>query len=201
MAYVLSWLSAVASFIGLGVALQTPIENLSGWKLVLLIVVILVFGISAIYDAWKNYKSKPKKYRNEKKINEYMYSILADGGRCEICSRDASWIEDDKIFDMLKNKASRGELVFFLHQKTDKIMQLTELGADLYIYGDQKFEPLTRFTIVNSGNRASSFLAIGRKKPNEPHVIEELDSSHPTYSLALDLLSTIKTLVGDKNDG
>lgn len=89
-------------------------------------------------------------------------------------------------------KAGRGELIFLIHKVTPALAILQNAGAEIIEYGSLGFQPFTRFTVVNAGNYASSYVAIGRQKPNEPHTIEELDSSHPTYNLALDLIMSIK---------
>ena len=93
---------------------------------------------------------------------------------------------------LLENKAKRGELTFLVHKSTPELQALANLGAEVIVYGPLGFEPVTRFTVANAGNPASSYVAIGRQKPNERHTIEELDSSHPTYSMALDLIRSIK---------
>ena len=121
-----------------------------------------------------------------------MYALLRTTGRCEICSRDASWIAEHRIYTLLEGKAKRGELTFLVHKCTPELERLATLGAELIVYGPLGFDPVTRFTVANSGNQASSYVAIGRRKPNGPHTIEELDSSHPTYSMAIDLIRSIR---------
>ena len=137
-------------------------------------------------------KSLPKKYKSKDKINKYMYNMLKKGGACEICSRDASWIKDERIYPLLVEKSKNRELKLYVHTKTVEVNSLEGNGAEVVEYGKFGFEPFTRFTIVNSGNYASSYVAIGKQKPNEPHMIEELDSSHPTYSMAKDLIQSIR---------
>jgi hypothetical protein len=157
-----------------------------------LIAVALVFGFAAFRDISDERRRAAKTYKSPAEINEYMHAMLRDSGRCEICSRDASWITDKRIYALLEGKAKRGELTFLVHMSTPQLEALARLGAELIVYGPLGFDPVTRFTVANSGNQASSYVAIGRKKPNEPHTIEELDSSHPTYSMALDLIRSIR---------
>ena len=188
----LNWLAAAASLVGLFFTLRPPSDTLTLWQTTFLSAVTVVFGIAAFRDISEERRRAAKSYKDVAKINNYMYAMLYNSGRCEICSRDASWITEEHIYALLEGKAKRGELTFLVHKSTPKLQALADLGAELIVYGRIGFEPVTRFTIANAGNHASSYVAIGRQKPNEPHTIEELDSSHPTYSMALDLIRCIK---------
>lgn len=189
----LNWSAAAASLVGLFFTLHPISESLTAWQGIFVFLVLLVFGAAAFRDIADERSKAAKAYRDANEINNYMFSILQNSGYCEICSRNASWIADPRIFAMLKDKARRSELTFFVHVSTKEIAQLQALGAQVIEYGALGFDPMTRFTIVNAGNRPSSYVAIGRKKPNELHTIEELDSNHPTYSMALDLIGSIRT--------
>lgn len=192
MKFLLNWLAAAASLAGLFLTLRPPTGSLTIFQAATLVAIVLIFGTAAIRDIRDERKRSAKTYKNQPQINEYMYALLRDSGRCEICSRDASWISDQRIYTLLQNKAKRGELTFLVHKSTPELQRLAELGAELIVYGPLGFDPVTRFTVANSGNQVSSYVAVGRKKPNEPHTIEELDSSHPTYSMAIDLIRSIR---------
>ncbi|MBC7705454.1 MAG: hypothetical protein H7274_16095 [Rhodoferax sp.] len=192
MKALLNWLAAAASLAGLFFTLRPPVGAMTPLQIGFLITVALVFGFAAFRDISDERRRAAKAYQSPAEINEYMHAMLRDSGRCEICSRDASWITDKRIYALLEGKAKRGELTFLVHMSTPQLEALARLGAELIVYGPLGFDPVTRFTVVNSGNQASSYVAIGRKKPNEPHTIEELDSSHPTYSMALDLIRSIR---------
>jgi hypothetical protein len=190
MKSIVNWLVAAASFIGLFFTVK-PQQPLNIWQIFFLAIAVVVFGIAAIKDIIDERKKLPKKYKSKDKINNYMFKMLKTSGACEICSRDASWIVDERINPLLIEKSSKQELKIYVHTKTDEVNALAECGAEVIEYGKFGFEPFTRFTIVNSGNNASSYVAIGKQKPNEPHIIEELDSSHPTFSMAKDLIQSI----------
>jgi hypothetical protein len=192
MKSLLNWLAAAASLAGLFFTLRPPVGAMTPLQIGFLIAVALVFGFAAFRDISDERRRAAKTYKSPAEINEYMHAMLRDSGRCEICSRDASWITDKRIYALLEGKAKRGELTFLVHMSTPQLEALARLGAELIVYGPLGFDPVTRFTVANSGNQASSYVAIGRKKPNEPHTIEELDSSHPTYSMALDLIRSIR---------
>ena len=190
MRTLLHWLAAAASFFGLFFTLNpTDIGALGPWQTLILTIAFIVFFGAAILDIFDARKHAVRQYKTEQEINDYMLKMLTNSGKCEICSRDASWINDPKIYRVLQQKAREEELLFLVHTKTKA---LEALGAEIIEYGQLGFELMTRFTVVNAGNLTSSYVAIGRRKPNEPHIIEELDSSHPTYSLAIDLIKSIK---------
>jgi hypothetical protein len=191
MKSIIHWLAAAATFVGTYLTVK-PQQQLTHWQIFILAILAVGFVIAAFLDLRNEWKALPKKYKNKAKINNYMYNILKKCGACEICSRDASWIKEDKIFPLLIEKSKNQELTFYVHTKTKDVITLENHGAEVVEYGKFGFEPFTRFTIVNSGNLASSYVAIGKQKPNEPHVIEELGSSHPTYSMAKDLIQSIK---------
>lgn len=192
MKFFLNWLAAAASLLGLYFTLRPPTSELSIIQIIIISIVLAVFGIAAYRDIRDEIRRSAKTYKNTAEINKYMHAMLKNSGRCEICSRDASWISDDHIYTLLQQKSGKGELTFLVHKATPELNALAKNGAEIIEYGQIGFKPITRFTVVNAGNKASSYVAIGRKRPNEPHTIEELDSAHPTYSLAVDLINSIR---------
>lgn len=188
----LHWIAATASLLGLFFTLKPHSSEFSVGQILGLVVIVFIFGAAALSDLREWHRYSKKKYSTNKKINDYMYSMLKDSGACEICSRDASWISEVRIMNLLEKKAKNHELTFLVHQKTKSLATLEVLGAEIIEYGKLGFEPLTRFTIVNAGNRNSSYIAIGRQKPNDSHMIEELDSSNSTFHIAVDLIRSIR---------
>jgi hypothetical protein len=188
----LNWAAAGASLIGLFFTLLPMSQSLTNLQISFVSLTVIIFGVAAIRDIHEERRKRAKLYRTTAAINGYMFNMLRNSGRCEICSRDASWISDTRIYELLKEKAKLGELIFLVHKITSKLAVLRDLGAEVIEYGPLGFEPITRFTVVNAGNHASSYVAIARRKPNEYHTIEEIDSSHPTFYLALDLIRAVK---------
>lgn len=188
----LHWIAAAASLLGLFFTLRPNTNEFSAVQIICLIIIIFVFGAAAFSDLKEWHQYSRKKYSTSNKINNYMYSMLKKSGACEICSRDASWIAEERIMTLLEQKARKHELTFLVQQKTKSLKSLESLGAEIIEYGKLGFEPLTRFTIVNAGNKNSSYIAIGRQKPNDSHVIEELDSSSSTFLIAVDLIRSIR---------
>lgn len=192
MKSILTWLAAAASLIGLFFTLLPPAGALSSTQIGFVILIVIIFGFAAFTDIRDERRRAAKRYKDATAVNDYMYAMLRNSGNCEICSRDASWVSEKRIYTLLKDKASRGELTFLIHHSTAELQALATLGAEVIEYGAFGFDPVTRFTVVNAGNQASSYVAIGHRKPNEPHIIEELDSSHPTHSMARDLVRSIR---------
>lgn len=192
MKSLLNWLAAAASLLGLFFTLSPKTGDLSQKQILFIALVIAVFGIAAVRDIRDELKRSAKSYKNAAAINKYMHTMLKDSGRCEICSRDASWISESSIYDILQRKSQKHELTFLVHKTTPELEALEKSGAEIIEYGPIGFDPITRFTVVNAGNKASSYVAVERKRPNEPHTIEELDSTHPTYSMAVDLIGSIR---------
>lgn len=192
MKSILTWLAAAASLIGLFFTLLPPAGALSPTQIGIVILIVIIFGAAAFTDIREERKRAAKRYKDATAVNDYMYAMLRNSGKCEICSRDASWVSEKRIYTLLEGKASRGELTFLVHHSTPELQALATLGAEVIEYGALGFDPVTRFTVVNAGNQASSYVAIGHRKPNEPHIIEELDSSHPTHSMARDLVRSIR---------
>jgi hypothetical protein len=188
----LNWLAATASVVGLFFTISPFVWPLTQLQYFIVLVTVIIFVVAAARDIRDDLKKSAKKYKSTAEINNYMYEMLKTSGACEICSRDASWISEDRIYSLLESKATRGELTFLVHKKTKEVEKLEQNGATIIEYGKLGFDPITRFTVANSGNQNSSYVAVGGKKPNEHHIIEELDTSHPIHSMATDLIRSIK---------
>jgi hypothetical protein len=192
MRFLLNWAAAAASLLGLYFTLLPKEGDLTTKQITIIFIVVIVFAVAAFIDIRAELRRSAKSYKTQAKINKYMLTMLENSGRCEICSRDASWITDPSIYKILQSKSKKGELTFLVHKSTPEIDDLAKSGAEVIEYGAIGFDPITRFTVVNAGNKAASYVAIGRKRPHEPHTIEEVDSTHPTYSLAIDLIGSIR---------
>lgn len=120
-------------------------------------------------------------------IRKYMHRWIEHGGRVAIWTRDHSWIDEDTMRSMLKEKAARRELILCLPSMTPFANELANLGADVVAYGDGLGVPSIRFTIAHL-DQPGACVAIAR--PNsDSHVIEEYTSSdHIAFHLAQDLV-------------
>ena len=104
MKSLLNWLAAAASLAGLFLAIRPPAGSLTTFQLAALAVIALIFGVAAFRDLRDERRRAAKTYKNQPQINDYMHALLRDSGRCEICSRDASWIAEQRIYTLLEDK-------------------------------------------------------------------------------------------------
>ncbi len=145
-------------------------------------------------DILSYYKSKPRSYRNNQKINDYMHQWISQEGRVTIFTRDMSWGGDARILRLLRTKASDGDLSVCLPRRIPLTEELEQHGAKIYTYEGLRYEPESRFTIVRKG-RMDAQVAIGRRRDGGPHIIEEFSAGHdPVFHLANDLAEIIERL-------
>ncbi len=152
--------------------------------------IVLGIGTAAallliVCEAIEHFRTAPKRFRDNKKINHYMRNWVSRNGRAVIFSRDLSWANDDKTKSILVNKAERDELIICLSKATQLSNELKQRGAKIVEYGTD-FVPKGRFTIVDY-EKDGARVAIGLKR-GDVHTIEEFRSgSHPMFAVAEDL--------------
>ena len=120
-------------------------------------------------------------------IRDYMFRWIKNGGRVAIWTRDMSWVDDEQMKQMLRDKAKSGELIICLPKANEYTDSLKQQGADVVTYGAWD-SPLSRFTIANY-NRDNSRVAVGIGV-DQLHIIEEFSrrDKNPNFSLAHDLV-------------
>lgn len=155
---------------------------------------LAVLLIAALYSSYKlveQYRSKPKFYKNNQEINEYMFKWIRQGGRVAICTRDMSWGNDPKIKSLLIEKAGASELCIFLPKDIPLTKELKKAGAEIFIYPELEHTPTSRFTIIDK-DQAYARVAVGRKIDGR-HYIEEFSiGRHPVFEVANDLVEVIR---------
>lgn len=164
--------------------------------------IILGYSVSNIY---KEYKKRPKQFKNSDNINKFMYDWIMNGGKVTIVSSDMSWIENDKdkegkLFELLSNKAKANELQIFVSQVSEKVKELKANGAKVSNYGELNYVPESRFTMIDC-KKMSSAVAIGMKNQDRIHEIHTYDKkNNPEYALSNDIVSLLES-IEEKNDG
>ena len=188
-----SW-GSFASIIGLLFVNPIAYESLSPTKKVIVIICIVLLIISVIATVINYIYNKPKVFKSERSVKEYLHKWIQNGGRTVIFTRDMSWVDDSEIKSMLKRKAEDGELMILMPKKIDKVEEFASVGAKIVEYPDLQFTPRARFTITNFG-RADAKIAVGKRISSGnkfKHQIEEYDNgSHPYFQLADDLVHMI----------
>lgn len=126
-------------------------------------------------------------------IRDYMFNWIQSGGRVAIWTRDMSWVDDDDMKRLLRQKAEAGELIVCLPKATEVTDWLSQFGAEIITYGTWD-SPLGRFTITNY-NRDDSRVAVGRGE-GQRHVIDEFafSDNDSTFHLARDLVRLVRKM-------
>lgn len=132
------------------------------------------------------------KHDDTKGIKSYMHDWIGKGGRVAIWTRDMSWANSADTMRLLRDKATKKELILCLPKHTAASTELLAAGAEVCEYGVNFLEaPASRFTIVSFG-RDGARVAIGRQD-GDAHVIDEFHAGdHPAYYLAEDLISIVR---------
>ena len=187
---------AIASGLGLIVALFISSKSITWWMIVL----VITFGVLISVTFGVVLKSSPRTrvYRGDDRIaiRNYMFRWIRNGGRVAIWTRDMSWVDDQEMKSMLRGKSESGELIVCLPEETALTESLRHDGAEVIAYGALD-SPSSSFTIVNY-DRNGSRIAVGRPE-GSLHIIQEFSvSDAPTFQMAYDLVRLVR---GQKNAG
>lgn len=181
-----SLIGAIASIAGL-IRFQT-----SDWSsLTLFVPFIALLAITAIV-VFKPTSSRHVFSKDDRRgIRDYMFHWIQNGGRVAIWTRDMSWVDDDDMKRLLRQKAEARELIVCLPNATEVTDWLSQFGAEVITYRIWD-SPLGRFTIANY-NRDDSRVAVGRGE-GQFHVIDEfaLSDNDSTFHLARDLVRLVR---------
>ena len=184
-------LSALVTLIGfLFPFLGNNKTKLTIWQDSLIILTVL-FLLALIIWEWF---TRPKTYKNQKQIDDYMFNWISHPGRTLIFTRDMTWVAEEEIKEVLRGKARRKELIICMPKKLDFAAELEVLGAEIIDYINLKYSPKSRFTIIRYG-KLDTKMAIGKTDNKGVHHIEEVENGiHTEYHLAEDLFEVLKEL-------
>jgi hypothetical protein len=131
-------------------------------------------------------------------IRKYMHDWIEHGGRVAVWTRDMSWAQNPETRALLNEKARRSELILCLPKLNLLATELSEAGAEVCAYGENRLEaPGSRFTITFFG-RDGARVAVGRAE-GDYHVIDEFAAgTHPAFYIAADLIALARALKGDQ---
>ncbi len=188
---ILTQLGTLTSLIGLIFTLKSNSNDFNGWQWGLLFLSIACFAISVWIIISDHNETKPLIFKTQTAIRNYMFSWIESSGRTVIFTRDLSWVNDDEMRDMLKNKASKGDLVICLPNRISKVDDFEKSGAVIVEYSGCNYTPESRFTITNFG-RNDARIAVGKTISLNRHLIEEYKSGeHPYFYVANDLVNVL----------
>jgi hypothetical protein len=185
-----SALGSIASLVELAISFRDPTKPLSareGAVFALAAVLMIVFLFLRIRDYLHRGIVTVK---GPKRIKEYLHSWISRGQRVVIFSHDMSWVDDERMKYLLREKAERHELELCLPRAIPLSKELSERGAEVFTYSELGYVPTSRFTIINPG-RYDSQMAIGQTT-NDRHVIREISGPDPLLALANDLVAVVK---------
>jgi len=186
----LSIIGSFSSLIGLVFLLRPSGQVLNLWQIGLFAVGLLLLIIAIILLIQNYLKKRPRSMPIGPKVNEYMYKWIKQGGKVAILTRDMSWVDNDKMKELLRSKAHHSELCLCLPNEIALSQELKQLGAQVHTFSELNYVPESRFTIVNK-DRMDAQLAVGRSH-EQKHLIEECSlGEHPVFSIANDLVNFI----------
>ncbi|MGC9195367.1 MAG: hypothetical protein ACP5IL_07925 [Syntrophobacteraceae bacterium] len=190
---------SLASLVGILIAFLLSPKNLPFWAIFLIILALVCFVLFMVLE-FSTHRCRhiyPKTKTEE--IKKYMHDWIKHGGRVAIWTRDMSWAQSTDMRNLLKEKATRNELILCLPAKNKLATELATCGAEVCDYGASLLEsPNSRFTIVFFGKNGAR-VAVGRLD-GDTHIIDEFDSgSHPAFYLAADLVALVRAKCAQKN--
>lgn len=189
---ILSQIGSIASLCGLIFTLKTDQQSFGGWQWFLVFISILFFIISIYLIISEYLENMPKVFTKKSDIRDYMYNWIKDGGRVVIFTRDLSWVNDDEMRNLLRNKSRNKECIVCMPKKIDKVAEFENEGATVIEYPSLDYTPLSRFTIINYG-RDDAKIAVGKSIENGKHLIEEFgNGEHPYFQVANDLVRILE---------
>ena len=179
-----------ASVMGVVALSRTPGQPWSSREAGLLAVASLLLAIGVFFIVRNYLRTRPKSMPAGPKISEYMYDWINHGGVAAILTRDMSWANNERLKDLLRTKAQRGELSLCLPSEIGLSRELSQLGAKVYTFCELQYTTKSRFTIINK-DRMDAQLAVGLSS-KQRHCIEEFsEGQHPVFAIADDLINLI----------
>lgn len=190
---VLTTVGSWASLIGAVLAVRSPGQPLSASHIGLMSLGTILAAIALYSQVTEFLANRRILLRTDTQIRDYMYRWISRGSRVAIFSRDMSWVRDDEMKELLRQKSRKDELHLCLPNRIALSEELEREGAHVHVYPQLQYIPQSRFTIINK-DRMDAQVAVGRRIGRQ-HVIEEFSpGQHPTFFMADDLVEIVKRL-------
>ncbi len=151
------------------------------------------FKISLKHSTNNNFTEKV--FETEAEINDHMSDILMKANPA-IFTVKMGFTEERQTKETLRAQARKQDLILYLPRMIDFAQELKDLGATVIIYGDDRFTPKSRFTIVRS-NQHDAQMYFGYTRSDNKHVLRIFSATNegPTFHVTNDLLEIIKTYI------
>lgn len=170
------------------------------WHITLMISLIVAFVRSILNGTWREWPIRTYLANNRAGINRYLYRRIDSGGPVAIWTRDMNWADTEKMTELLRRKAQRGQLIICLPQEIPQSDELKQIGAEVFAYGAS---PATdyRFVIVNHGRAGSRVVMV--RLGAKFHWIQEYAAAdeHPAFYMAHDLVQMVMAQERPEVDG
>jgi hypothetical protein len=187
---VISIVGSFASLVGLVFTLEPTAKEFGVWKIALVAIAIFSFLMSIALEFKTTGGKRFIPISDTRRIRNYMFQWIKNGGRVAIFSRDLTWIADSEIKSLLIAKSKNDEITICLPKGTPLTEELAAQGARIHTYSQADHVPQSRFTIANFG-RGDACVAVGHRHGNL-HVIEEFSADdHPSFYMAHDLIQLV----------
>lgn len=187
----------IISAIATAISIISPIfsSSIPPYITYIIIAIGLFCFVFLLYDGIKNNMLNERICTSKQEIEDAMKDIIKSEDNICIMSRDLTWVTSEIAACLIDKKEN---CLIFVQHKNDITKKLINGGVRIKYYGDLKFVPQTRFTIIRY-NRKNPQVAIAnvenniRKKRKIKHTIYQTSSNGKPQddwinSLALDLI-------------
>jgi hypothetical protein len=188
----LATVGTFGSLIALVLTVREPGSPIGNFQILLAALAVLSFALAIFVDIAHHRETTPKTLRGPRRVRDYMYNWINQGGLTAIFSRDMTWVTDDEMRELLKRKARNGDLILVLPLPIQLSEDLRKEGAEVIHYPALDYTIKSRFTIINLDS-ADMRVAVGRRQGKQ-NVVEEFDPGHPAFFMAQDLIELLRRL-------
>ncbi len=188
---------SLVGWISSSIAIWSIIESENQFGFFVFVAVIFILSVLYIFLQIKKFKNDINKnfiHSTEDGVNTYLYDWIHNGGRTVIFTRDFTWANcNHKMVEMLRRKAERKELIICLYRETEMSRELSSLGAEVLVHGNENLR--SRFVITNYGTNNPQItvgLRDNNKFINQRYSMK--NDSH-IYNIFVELFETTKTSI------
>lgn len=168
------------------------------WMGLVVVLAVTILYICVQVAAYRKESKKIRIHPTEEKVNQYLYDWLKKSGHTVIFTRDFSWVRcTDKMWELLKSKAKKNNLIVCLKKQTADTDALKQEGAEIYVHDVDGLQ--SRFIIAGYRTR-SPRITVGSKNDRGSFVNEQynMQSSPNACSVFVELFESTKAACQQK---
>lgn len=193
----IAWLASLFTIVGISISNAVEFWQTSSEVRKFLLIIVLVGAlVMALVDVVFWFRSKPKRYKSEAAINQYMISLFQRGGSASIFANNLSWVTTEVLSCVGKLARDRKKVIKVYVPKQNSVTeQLQKVGVQVKTYPGLNYVPEARFTLVNPTEPGSSILAIGKGTLPNFYIDEYYDQTQARIiSMARDLFNILEKI-------